>query len=187
MTTSILIGDCRETLRTLPAESVHCVVTSPPYWGLRDYGLPPLLWGGEASCEHEWGDESTKTTQPNRDTSGGFSGRDQGTRGKQGHSSSVGFTASQGSFCLRCGAWRGSLGLEPTVGLYVRHLVEVMREVKRVLRDDGTCWLNLGSSYISKRIESDEMVLRDDLTNQEKAYVLYELGEHLGSKSETMP
>jgi len=51
----LLIGDCREMLRTLPDESVHCVVTSPPYWGLRDYGLPPTVWGGDPDCDHEWG------------------------------------------------------------------------------------------------------------------------------------
>jgi DNA modification methylase len=52
-----------------------------------------------------------------------------------------------GDFCKSCGAWRGSLGLEPTPELYVRHIVEVMREVRRVLRKDGTLWLNLGDSY----------------------------------------
>jgi DNA modification methylase len=51
-----------------------------------------------------------------------------------------------GCFCA-CTAWRGVLGLEPTPELYVAHLVEVFREVRRVLRDDGTCWLNLGDSY----------------------------------------
>ena len=81
-------------------ETVQCVVTSPPYWGLRDYGLPPSVWGGDANCEHEW--------QPE---------------------------------------WFGCLGLEPTPELYVRHIVEVFREVRRVLRKDGTLWLNLGDSY----------------------------------------
>jgi DNA modification methylase len=50
-------------------------------------------------------------------------------------------------FCVWCSAWRGSLGLEPTPDLYVQHIVQVFREVKRVLRDDGTLWLNLGDSY----------------------------------------
>lgn len=77
----LLVGDCREILRTLPDASVYCVVTSPPYWGLRDYG-------------HE-----------------------------------------------------GQLGLEPTPDEYVARMVEVFREVRRVLRDDGTLWLNLGDSY----------------------------------------
>ena len=53
----------------------------------------------------------------------------------------------QGSFCLKCGAWRGQLGLEPTIELYVKHIVAIFREVRRVLRDDGTLWLNMGDCY----------------------------------------
>ncbi len=109
-------GDCREVLRSLAPESVHCVVTSPPYWGLRDYGLPPAIWGGVVDCEHEWGEQITEN-------------------------------ATKGAFCRRCGSWRGCLGLEPSPELYVAHVVEVMRKVRRVLRKDGTLWLNLGSSY----------------------------------------
>ena len=77
----LLIGDCLESLRTLPDECVHCCVTSPPYWGLRDYG-------------HD-----------------------------------------------------GQIGLESTPEAYVAKMVEVFREVRRVLRKDGTLWLNLGDSY----------------------------------------
>ena len=54
----------------------------------------------------------------------------------------------QGSACA-CGAWRGQLGLEPTPGMFVEHLVEVLREVRRVLRRDGTLWLNLGDSFMT--------------------------------------
>lgn len=54
------------------------------------------------------------------------------------------------AYC-QCGAWRGSLGLEPDVGMYVDHLVEIFREVKRVLRDDGTLWLNMGDCYAANR------------------------------------
>ncbi|MTJ81752.1 MAG: site-specific DNA-methyltransferase [Telmatospirillum sp.] len=81
MTVHILTGDCRQLLRTLPEKSVHCCVTSPPYWGLRDYGVG------------------------------------------------------------------GQIGLEGTYPEYVSALVDVFREVKRVLRDDGTLWLNLGDCY----------------------------------------
>jgi DNA modification methylase len=49
-----LRGDALAVLATLPSASVHCVVTSPPYWGLRDYRLPPSVWGGAAGCEHAW-------------------------------------------------------------------------------------------------------------------------------------
>lgn len=85
MTVQILIGDCRETLRTLPERSVQCCVTSPPYFGLRDYGVA------------------------------------------------------------------GQIGLEPTPDDFVAEMVAVFREVRRVLRDDGTLWLNLGDSYAANR------------------------------------
>jgi hypothetical protein len=52
--TAILHGDVRAMLRTLPAASIDCAVTSPPYWGLRDYGLPAQVWGGEPDCTHDW-------------------------------------------------------------------------------------------------------------------------------------
>src|SRR6185312_15535063 len=81
MTVTIRHGDCREVLRTLPDESVHCCVTSPPYFGLRDYG-------------HD-----------------------------------------------------GQIGLEPTPDEFVAALVAVFAEVRRVLRSDGTLWLNMGDSY----------------------------------------
>lgn len=80
---TILQGDVVERLRELPDHSVHCVVTSPPYYGLRDYQI------------------------------------------------------------------EGQIGLEDTPEAYVKKIVEVFREVKRVMRDDGTLWLNLGDSYNS--------------------------------------
>ena len=54
-TIEVLQGDCRDLLPTLPEQSVQTVVTSPPYWSLRDYGLPPSVWGGDSACEHVWG------------------------------------------------------------------------------------------------------------------------------------
>src|SRR5262249_57285158 len=61
MSVEVLEGDCRAILPTLVAESVHCVVTSPPYWGLRDYGT--ASWeGGEVGCEHRGGPMRTYKT-----------------------------------------------------------------------------------------------------------------------------
>lgn len=80
-TNTCIVGEARAVLETLPASSVDCCVTSPPYWGLRDYGVA------------------------------------------------------------------GQLGLEPTPAAYVESLLSVLREVHRVLKDDGTLWLNLGDSY----------------------------------------
>ena len=125
----------------LDDESVHCVITSPPYWSLRNYGLPPLVWGGDVECEHVWEDNP----YARRSSDGGKEGRKQTTnKGANRRDVSV-----VNSFCVYCNAWRGSLGLEPTLGLYVEHIVAVFREVKRVLRSDGTLWLNLGDSYAS--------------------------------------
>ena len=83
MAIAIHCGDCRDVLGALPSGSVHCCITSPPYFGLRDYGVA------------------------------------------------------------------GQIGLEPTPDAFVAEMVAVFREVRRVLRDDGTLWLNLGDSYAS--------------------------------------
>ncbi|MEM9806809.1 MAG: site-specific DNA-methyltransferase [Cyanobacteria bacterium P01_D01_bin.56] len=81
LSVEILHGDCRQLLRQLPTESVHCIVTSPPYWGLRDYG------------------------------------------------------------------YDNQLGMEPTPDHYTDNLMHVFNETRRVLRNDGTLWLNLGDCY----------------------------------------
>lgn len=91
-TARVLCGDAVQMLRTMPAQSVHTCVTSPPYWALRDYGV------------------------------------------------------------------EGQIGLEPTMGEFLARMVEVFREVHRVLRDDGTCWVNLGDTYTSNGGHADASV-----------------------------
>jgi DNA modification methylase len=134
----ILTGHVLDRLAEFPDESVQCVVTSPPYWGLRDYGIKPQVWGGDRDCAHLWGDH-TRTAWAN--SVHGPNGR---AKNGDAYQCDVKWT---GPFCSICGAWRGSLGLEPTYALYVEHMVEVFRAVRRVLRADGTLWLNLGDSY----------------------------------------
>lgn len=138
MSTRILVGNCLEVLRAQPAESVHCCVTSPPYWGLRDYGIDPQIWGGDPACKHEWGVEQ-RTAWAN-------SVRGPTNRGKNGTNWTID-TKITGPFCQHCEAWCGSFGLEPTPELYIKHLVMIFEEVRRVLRADGTLWLNLGDCY----------------------------------------
>lgn len=122
-------------LRSLEAESVDCVVTSPPYWGLRSYGTVPQVWGaGELGCEHEW------DAQQRSGISGGVSVKQDSNVGSR-------VPAAHIAVCLACGAWRGELGSEPTIALYIEHLMMVFNEVRRVLRSDGTCWVNIGDSY----------------------------------------
>ena len=132
----------------LPDESVQCVVTSPPYWGLRLYsGLQPLVWGGAPGCDHSWGEPVVVAD----------SHFDLGTSTLSGPNATQmgeGTFRSESAFCLRCPGWRGHLGLEPNPDLYVQHVVECFREVRRVLRSDGVCWLNLGDSYAGSGIHS---------------------------------
>lgn len=133
--TSILLGDARAI--PLPDASVQCVVTSPPYWGLRCYGLEPQAWGGDADCRHQWGDPHEPYHK----------GQVPQSKWKNNSAVADGGNRDSGSSCVLCNAWRGTLGNEPSPELFVAHLVEIFREVRRVLRDDGTVWLNLGDSY----------------------------------------
>lgn len=127
------------------------------YWGLRDYGLEPLVWGALGGCKHEWANERLEVPcgkggnwQQAENGPGLVSGIPQTRfRGDTKAAKKVETRIINRAFCLRCSAWRGSLGLEPTPDLYVQHLVEIFREVWRVLQKDGTVWLNLGDSYAS--------------------------------------
>lgn len=131
----IYCGNCPDILRQLPDECVQCVVTSPPYWGLRNYGLKPIIWDDHNGCEHEF----SATLNPMGNGTGTTFRRDRKAGQKRG--------GHQPGFCIHCNAWCGSLGLEPTFELYISHIVQIFREVKRVLKKNGTLWLNLGDAY----------------------------------------
>ena len=139
MTVKILRGDNRNTLKTLEDKSIHTVVTSPPYWGLRDYGT--ATWeGGDPDCDHVANPQATKKM-----------GNEEFNKNRPSREE----TKTKGYYeniCPKCGARRidNQLGLEETPEKYVNNLVDVFREIKRVLRDDGTVWLNLGDSYLSQ-------------------------------------
>src|ERR1700691_6170048 len=103
----------------LPDCSVQCVVTSPPFWGLRKYtGNQELVWGGAEGCAHEWTSNGTRKQTPQRDHAADGSFGE--TRGQEKARAGMAFEASLGNSCLRCGAWRGAFGLEPTVAMYVQ-------------------------------------------------------------------
>ena len=148
----------------LPDESVHCVCTSPPYWGLRDYGLEPSVWGGDADCPHYWteGIASPGSRAVDSKESSTLDGPPNQMRDAM----------PQSAFCRECGAWRGTLGLEPTLDLYVEHIVEIFREVRRVLRKDGTCWVNLGDSYAHAATGNHAMVRK--MTNVSASWTTHE-------------
>ena len=87
----LLIGDCKHVLKDIPSESIDMCITSPPFWGLRNYGDNTIV---------DWPD-----------------------------------------------GWKGQLGLEPDFNQYIKHLIEIFQEVKRVLKQEGSLWLNLGDTY----------------------------------------
>lgn len=134
----IYCGDCKNLLKQLPDKKIDMCITSPPYWGLRDYGMEGIIWGGDENCKHIWGEKSITLHHKSGETNPGLEGswKDRGASDDKGN-----------YFCLKCGAWKGSLGLEPDFNLYIKHLCDIFDEVKRVLKKEGTCWVNIGDTY----------------------------------------
>lgn len=132
-------GDSMVWLKTLPEKTVRCSVTSPPYYGLRDYETAE--WeGGSEECDHK-----IKTKHQKQGGNSQINGRGNVEAGR---------SDNFGKVCLHCGAVRidPQIGIEETPGEYVRNLVLLFRRVRRVLTDDGTLWLNLGDSYNAKNL-----------------------------------
>jgi DNA modification methylase len=156
------LGNCLAVLPTLPSKSAHCCVTSPPYWGLRDYRT--ALWiGGDQSCGHVR-EYQPRSERANPSASGIGRGGDYAD--EQARAS-----AAYKDVCGRCGAKRvdEQLGAEPlhdcgTLGqaqcgmCYVCNTVRWCREVRRVLRDDGVFWLNIGDTYAGGSLGSRPLV-----------------------------
>lgn len=129
----ILVGNVLDRIKEIKDESVQCVVTSPPYWGLRDYGTATWV-GGDEACEHSISMD-TKWNDPKR-----------GTKVLRPETSHRGGSSSN---CHKCGAIRidDQIGLEETPEEYIEKMVLLFREVHRILTKDGVLWLNLGDSY----------------------------------------
>lgn len=132
---SVEQSDAAAWLRTLPDGVVQTCVTSPPYFGLRDYGTGEWT-GGDAGCDHQ---------KMMGGTGSQGLGKSDAAMTANVERSSVAYREE----CGKCGARRvdSQIGLEPTPVEFVAKLVEVFREVRRVLADDGTCWVNMGDSY----------------------------------------
>lgn len=189
-TNKIYQGDALQVLKTFPSESINCLMTSPPYWALRDYGSSvESIWDEKEGCEHEWIVNKIKDPMDRGGKGQHDSGGIVGKMGKTiwNRPSRTAFAERDvdgvcpvcgkvfeskpnqvfcsleclnklsneerqskspiSNFCSKCGAWKGQLGLEPTFDLYIKHLCDIFDEVKRVLRKDGTCWVNMGDTY----------------------------------------
>ena len=129
----ILCGNAVDKLKELPDKSVQVCITSPPYYGLRDYGTGKWV-GGDPDCPHR------RMNKYSEKTITGYAQEE--LRGNVGD-------AIYKTVCPLCGAVRedAQIGLEETPEEYIDRLVAVFREVKRVLKDDGTLWVNIGDSY----------------------------------------
>ena len=134
----ILFGHCKKTLSAFLPKSARTCVTSPPYYGLRDYGTATWI-GGDPNCNHR---RDSKVKAENCNT------------GHKNHDEMYGVgDAIYKTVCPKCGAIRqdSQIGLEETPEEYIESLVSVFRGVRDVLTDDGTLWVNLGDSYYNYR------------------------------------
>jgi site-specific DNA-methyltransferase (cytosine-N4-specific) len=134
----VRIGDARKLIHELKDKSIDCVVTSPPYWSLRDYKTEPIIFDENPDCEHAWGNEIVinKGNPGNMTT---LVGTQTANLSKSAY--------NYGSFCSKCGAWKGQLGLEPTPVLFIIHLIDFFDNVKLKLKDEGNVFVNLGDTY----------------------------------------
>lgn len=150
-------------------ESVHAVVTSPPYWNLRDYQTGKWI-GGNGECDHL--QKSGQRQDVGRVNINGFHGSSKESILKE---------KPYQDTCLKCGATRidNQIGLEPTIAAYVAAMVQVFREVWRVLRPDGVCFVNLGDSYSGgkngRSAAATKAAGNDDRTFRDKPFSVTEL------------
>ena len=144
---TILQGNALDILRQFPPGCIDMCVTSPPYFGKRDYSeSTTAIWGGAREFEHEWSEQNTQWH------SGTGAGEKQQTIRGAFHNDHN----SQSGTCAKCGAYKGQLGLEPTHSLYIQHLVSIFEEVRRVLKPYGSLYVNLGDSYNNNPSNSAE-------------------------------
>ncbi len=133
---TVHLGDVRDVLKELLEHSVDAIMTSPPYLGLRSYRAEPSIWGGDPNCQHQWGSDLVKK---NAHKAGETNpGKEHYTKNDNA------WTDKQGNFCLKCGCWSGVLGSEPTPELFIKHLVDIFEQCKRVLKPTGSLWVNPG-------------------------------------------
>jgi len=140
-------GDVRELSDQLQENTISTIITSPPYWALRHYGIPPSWWGGKKNCKHELITYEHKVEMYDNDKRAHWQnkGVSRQTAPEVWKKMDLGY-----GYCKKCNAWLGTLGLEPDFNLYVKHLCDIFDRLKRPLRDDGTLWVNLGDTYYTK-------------------------------------
>lgn len=136
---TIHVGDVMDRLRDLADESVDTVITSPPYWGLRDYGTAKWV-GGDENCDHRSPTMRSGRNEQRPMLAGSMA------------SNSAQLRRAHRSACGRCGAIKvdNQIGLEASLSEHVENLVCVFREIRRVLKSTGSCFVNYGDCYATE-------------------------------------
>lgn len=146
------MGDSLTELKKLPDECVDCIITSPPYWALRDYKTEGIIWDGNKDCEHDFKIQSREINL---------------VTGKSSVSKRPWRENASGQvktgFCIKCNAWKGQLGQEPTIDLYINHLIQIFNECKRILKREGTCWVVLGDTYSGVKVGNTYGIWKDKI------------------------
>ena len=160
------IGNILDRIKEIPDNSIDCIVTSPPYYGLRSYKGAETIWGSSPGCEHEWisqqnHKDNLRFRDPNHIASVGNNKNPE----KYGNPDII------NNFCSKCGAWKGQLGLEPDYKMYLSHLLIVTSEIKRVLKPTGTLWWNMGDSYNGNKEGKTDKMASDDVKNAQNGLV----------------
>ncbi len=160
-------GDTRKFRDNLPSNSVHVLVTSPPYHGLRNYGLPPDDFETDPKCDHEWGETKIISTgrndMVNAESSTIFTSNSpkwEKANEKEGYDTNV---LDTGRICKKCKGWRGCLGGEEFVEDFCRHLAMTFDGDRRVLRDDGIMLVNMGYAYDDIELVDVPGILKDEM------------------------
>jgi len=151
MKNKLLCGNALDVLKELPDESADMALTSPPYWGPRNYKTDLQMWGGNPDCEHDFLVE----------TKGVGDLRYRGKKASVGNNADPDIYEGSGTGykCVKCGSWKGELGLEPHFKDYIEHLCNIFDEVKRVLTPYGSLFVVLGDTYVSGRMSEVEKYL----------------------------
>lgn len=151
---NILQGNSLEILKLLPSEFVDMSITSPPYFGLRNYETKNVVWDGIANCDHKW------TYYKTKGISGGTKTEKLKTKGQENYQI---VNPTENAFCEKCGAWYGELGQEPTVKLFIKHLADIFDEVKRILKPTGSFYLNISDSFMGSNKPSQKNIRNKSL------------------------
>jgi len=132
-------GNALELLKQLPDNFIDMGITSPPYWRQRDYKSEPSIWNEKENCKHQWNFQERFLHRGTINTPTVHSALNRGGLETE--------WKTKDAFCLKCGAWLGQLGLEPSFEMYITNLCTIFNQVERVLKKEGSFWLNIGDTY----------------------------------------